>query len=107
MFSKTWQGTRYGYAELQNRTHPSDTIAGTVYSTKSDCSDTNIDYLLCIKPVNSILMTQFNGKVICGKRMGPTFIDAARPNHQTGLCPDSKSPCSSSTSIQNTICLPQ
>jgi hypothetical protein len=38
------------------------------------------------------------------KRGGDPFLYATRPNSVTGKCPGTKIPCSSKTSVENTLC---
>ena len=52
-------------------------------------------------------MNKFNGKIICGEIGGDTFEKVRRPDSETGLCQDGTSPCSSSTSVVNTLCYPE
>lgn len=43
------------------------------------------------------------GVRVCGTRGGSNFVDVDRPD-MNGNCPDGKVPCSSKTSIENTVC---
>ena len=52
-------------------------------------------------------MSKFNGKIICAEKGGDTFEKVRRPDSETGLCPDGTSPCSKSTSVENTVCYPE
>ena len=49
-------------------------------------------------------MHSFEGKLICGKRGGLPFIEAVRPDIETGECPEEFAPCSLLTSVEHTIC---
>ncbi len=49
-------------------------------------------------------MKKFDGKIVCGRRGGSPFLTAIRPDPITKLCPDNYEPCSSFTSVENTIC---
>ena len=50
-------------------------------------------------------MTNLGTVKICGKRGGKPFIEALRPSANAETCPDETIPCSSTTSIENTICV--
>ena len=55
-----------------------------------------------IKPIN---MTNDKGTVICGVRGGPTFLETVRPDFDTRECPKELIPCSSFTSVDDTVCI--
>ena len=48
-----------------------------------------------------------DGKYICGKLGGEPFLTVQRVDPITNKCPPGTLPCSTSTSIENTICYPQ
>ena len=60
-----------------------------------------------VQPLPSVEMAKFNGKVICGKRAGDSFVNLVRPDNDDGICPEGTSPCSASTSTFNTVCYPE
>ena len=49
-------------------------------------------------------LTDFDGKKICGKRAGSSYLKAEQPDKKTGNCPGVLIPCSNQTSLENTIC---
>jgi len=53
-------------------------------------------------------MVQSNpfGLYICGKRGGTPFVSVNRPDPKTKLCPEAMKPCSTSTSVEDTVCYP-
>ena len=53
-----------------------------------------------------VIMGQFDGHRICGKRGGDAFKDVTRPD-SSGQCPEDMQPCSSKTSVENTVCYPE
>ena len=57
-----------------------------------------------MEAVEPITMRDLGGVIICGKRGGKPFIEAVRPNSE-GICPDFTLPCSTYTSLENTICM--
>ena len=50
-------------------------------------------------------MTNLSGVKICGKRGGKPFKEALRPTLIDRACPEGTTPCSSATTIENTICI--
>lgn len=50
-----------------------------------------------------IRQAQFNGKRICGKNSGETFLLVTRPNLDN-VCPETYLPCSTKTDAESTIC---
>ena len=52
-------------------------------------------------------MHRFDNKIICGKKGGPSFLNATRPNFDSKVCPPNTLPCSNSTSLENTLCYDQ
>ena len=53
-----------------------------------------------------VIMGQFDGRRICGKRGGDAFKDVTRPGSD-GQCPEDTLPCSLKTSADNTVCYPK
>ena len=55
-----------------------------------------------IPPIN---MTVTTGKIICGKRGGPTFLETVRVEKKTRKCPEGYVACSRFTGLTETICI--
>ena len=53
------------------------------------------------------MMATIDGKNICGTRNGSSFLEAIRPDSNSGNCPMGTTPCSQFTSPENTVCYPQ
>ena len=60
-----------------------------------------------MEPIDSVDISKIDGKIICGKRAGSAFVDTIRPSLVDSQCPSGTTPCSETTSIQNTICYPE
>jgi hypothetical protein len=56
------------------------------------------------EPIPPMFMHSFENKILCGKRGGSPFLNANRPDFETGKCPNATAPCSNFTSTENTIC---
>jgi hypothetical protein len=57
-----------------------------------------------VKPIMPFLMHVFDNRIICGKKGGPSFLNATRPDFNSKLCPENTLPCSNLTSPENTLC---
>lgn len=55
-----------------------------------------------IPPVN---MTAISGKIACGKRGGPNFLETVRVDSVTNECPYPLVPCSKITNATDTVCV--
>lgn len=55
-------------------------------------------------PIMPFKMHRFDNRMICGKKGGPAFLNATRPDFDSKLCPNNTLPCSNSTSFENTLC---
>ena len=60
-----------------------------------------------VPPVDPVMMNKINDKTICRTRGGKEFEQVTRPDQESGECPEGTSPCSTITSIENTVCYPQ
>jgi hypothetical protein len=49
-------------------------------------------------------MEVIEGSRICGKTLGTSFVNAVRPSPSTKKCPTDYLPCSTYTSVDNTLC---
>ena len=65
----------------------------------------DVYYCVDMEPLPAVIQGSFYGSRICGTRSGTPFVDAIRVD-ESGKCPDGTKPCSSNTSLQNTICYP-
>ena len=74
-----------------------------LYNFSAD-EDYECTYIPAIPPKNT---TKFEEGTFCGKRGGKSFIDVTRPDLETKLCPEGTKPCSSKTTIDNTVCYPE
>ena len=74
------------------------------FYTQSSCYADDQYYCRRVKPINPLTLEVVEGNRICGKSLGPSFVNAMRPDPKTLKCPDSYSPCSANTSPDNTIC---
>ena len=75
--------------------------------TKDFCSDGEVESCNgeMVKGIPPINMTSFSGKVACGKRGGPSFINSRRVGAYTWTCPDGFVPCSLTTLPTETVCI--
>ena len=60
------------------------------------------EVLPAIPPIN---MTETYGKIICGKRGGPTFLETVRVEKKTRKCPENYVACSRFTGLTETVCI--
>lgn len=74
----------------------------TYSTTRESVSDCKGSFIEGIPPVN---MTSISGKIACGKRGGPTFLDSVRVDPVTMECPYPLVPCSKITNATDTICV--
>jgi hypothetical protein len=56
-----------------------------------------------VEPKPSMRHAKFFQSYFCGKRGGPAFVDAVRPD-ANGNCPQGLSKCSENTPAEHTIC---
>ena len=98
VFSREWAGTFDGCLINKNST----VIDVTSLALLNLVNKTNCD--VPIAKNNSVIMDNFYGVTICGLLGGDPFRNATRIDPKTGKCPVGTSPCSSLTSLENTIC---
>jgi hypothetical protein len=55
-------------------------------------------------PIAPTEMYRLDGKIACAKIGGDPFLNVTRPDAVSGLCPGNKTPCSTQTSKQNSVC---
>lgn len=79
----------------------------SIKSYEGDCVEPDRpDYggeCLQLEALHPVIMGQFKGSRVCGKRDGDAFVDVTRPGSD-GKCPEGTTPCSKKTSVDNTVC---
>ena len=63
-------------------------------------------YCKLMPAIEPVSQTNFDGKSICGKRGGKSFLEVTRPDPETQECPSGTQACSDSTDAANTVCYP-
>ena len=59
-----------------------------------------------VPAIEPVSQTNFDGKSICGKRGGKSFLEVTRPDPETQECPAGTQACSDSTDADSTVCYP-
>ena len=126
MFFKEWKGTtsgcvrhnKYGPdwitestsdSNIHNGRYLQSTGSTSSYSTMNALDIFVYDQGACKRTIWSsppVIQDRFSGQQICGLRGGQEFLNLKRPDPKLGACPIGTTPCSSKTSVENTICYP-
>ena len=70
------------------------------------CNDEQTDCMCDNVKANPLIwQSQFDGKRICGKLGGDSFLNVTRPN-SSGQCPDNTTPCIADIDINDQLCYP-
>ena len=88
--------------------HWNEKVDASNFQIGRSCTTEEVNKFHCrtIPAQHPVIMGQFNGKRVCGKRGGSAFIDADRVQ-RNGTCPEGTSPCVLSKSLENRICYPE
>ena len=90
LFTRKWNGTKDVCVEG---------LSFKPYVSEDGCRG---DIIRGIPPVD---MTSITGKIACGKRGGPTFLESIRVDPETEECPRTYVPCSAITEADDTVCV--
>jgi len=105
LFESVSGGTQRGCYVYNDPWHTDHIETENYFRTHHNNDD---DYARCTMISGSRPMVQSNpfGLYICGKRGGTPFVSVNRPDPKTKLCPEAMKPCSTSTSVEDTVCYP-
>ena len=93
LFYREWKGTRdYCLADVGKMENWSLDRESTI------CPGSKVEARAAVN------MTSINGLIICGRKGGENYLQAARVDPETRSCPGVLRPCSTKTSPENTIC---
>jgi hypothetical protein len=77
-----------------------------------NCDGLNKIYKDCrySSSVPSTKLSSIDGRKICGKRRGKSFLEAIRPTYDDGMCPEGFELCyplegTSNVTVQNSLCV--